>query len=65
MDYLKIIILILLVSFLLLSSIFKYSDCSKCSFEIKNEKLNYAQFFSVYANSCFNITISNNSTWKP
>ena len=64
MDYLKILIIILLVSFLLLSTIFKYSDCNKCSFEINKEKLNYAEFYSVYVNSCFNKTNEFNLTCK-
>jgi len=64
MDILKIIILVLLISFLVLSSVYKYSDCNKCTFEIKNISLNYNQFYNHYANSCFNNSIEVNLTWE-
>lgn len=53
MDYLKIIIIILMILFLVLSSVYKYSDCAKCKFKIENKTLDYYNFFDYYSDKCF------------
>jgi len=58
---LKYIIIILLILFLILSSIYKFDSCNKCSFEIDNKTLNTNEFMDLYGDKC----LSSQDSLKP
>lgn len=50
---LRIIILLLLILVAILSVHYKFDDCSKCSFQIKESNYNIDEFMGLYSKKCF------------
>ena len=49
---LRIIILVLLISFFIIFNRTGKTNCQACSFEIKGEEYNAEGFFNMYADKC-------------
>lgn len=57
----KIIILIGLITFLILSVIYKYDDCNKCKFKIDNKNININKFLGLYFEKCVDLNVSDDN----
>lgn len=49
---LRMVILILLISFFIIFNRTAKTDCETCSFEVEGEEYNADGFFNMYANKC-------------
>lgn len=49
---LKLVILVLLIILAILTIVYKFDDCSKCSFEIDNNKYSAQDMANLYYNKC-------------
>ena len=56
---LKYLITIGLIVLVILSIVYKYDSCNKCSFKIENKKIGTNEFLQLYKNKCLTINKTN------
>lgn len=52
-KYLRVVLIILLISIAVVSIYYKYNDCSVCKFDYEEETINAAKFMNLYSERCF------------